>query len=413
MSEALAIAPTRRRAPVGEALAGLLLSLPAGLAFLLMLALPTFATILLAFTDYELGMTGWNWIGLENFAELIDDRGFAVSLRNTLIYVGLVAPLSIALGLGAALLIEAGMRGRAFFRAVFFLPVVSLTVAMAAAWQYLLHPTIGPLNAALRALGVASPPFWLSSSDWVLLSLSAIGIWENLGYNMVLFLAGLTAIPRELHQAAEVDGARAPLDRFLLVTWPPIVPGLLQRIEHEARMCRARRAPADDAPRIGIDDEGDVDEAGPGRHIGEVRHPQRIRARCLELAIDVVLRTRGRLVADRGSDRLAADDALQTHGLHQARHCALGNRVAFAQQLAPDLAHAIDAEVLLEHPRYLRHQRGIAPGPRTLPGRVAAAGGMRVVGGWGDRQQLADRLDPMCLAMIVDEGDHGLNRHRG
>lgn len=227
MSDALALAPVRRRAPVGEALAGLLLSLPAGLAFLLMLALPTCATILLAFTDYELGMPGWNWIGLENFAEMLGDRGFAVSLRNTIIYVGLVAPLSIALGLGAALLIEAGLRGRAFFRAVFFLPVVSLTVAMAAAWQYLLHPTIGPLNAALRSLGMASPPFWLSSSDWVLLSLSAIGIWENLGYNMVLFLAGLTAIPRELHQAAEVDGAQAPLDRFLLVTWPLLGPTTL------------------------------------------------------------------------------------------------------------------------------------------------------------------------------------------
>jgi multiple sugar transport system permease protein len=227
LSEAVLARPLSTRAPVGEALAGLLLSLPAGLAFLLMLALPTFATILLAFTDYELGTPGWHWVGFENFAELLDDRGFAVSLRNTIIYVGLVAPISIALGLGAALLIEAGLRGRASFRAVFFLPVVSLTVAMAAAWQYLLHPTIGPLNAVLREVGVASPPFWLSSSDWVLLSLSAIGIWENLGYNMVLFLAGLTAIPRELYQAAEVDGAKAPLDRFLLVTWPLLGPTTL------------------------------------------------------------------------------------------------------------------------------------------------------------------------------------------
>ena len=226
MSEAVLARPIAR-APVGEALAGLLLSLPAGLAFLLMLALPTFATILLAFTDYELGMPGWNWIGFENFVELAEDRGFAVSLRNTIIYVGLVAPISIALGLGAALLIEAGIRGRALFRAVFFLPVVSLTVAMAAAWQYLLHPTIGPLNAVLRQIGVESPPFWLSSSDWVLLSLSAIGIWENLGYNMVLFMAGLTAIPRELYQAAEVDGAKAGLDRFSLVTWPLLGPTTL------------------------------------------------------------------------------------------------------------------------------------------------------------------------------------------
>jgi multiple sugar transport system permease protein len=215
------------RAPVGEALAGLLLTLPAALAYLLMLLLPTIATILLAFTDYELGLPGFAWIGLGNFEELLEDRGFTIALRNTVVYVGLVAPLSILLGLGAALLIEAGIRGRALFRAIFFLPVVSLTVAMAAAWQYLLHPTIGPLNAFLRTLGMTAPPFWLSSSDWVLLSLSAIGIWENVGYNMVLFLAGLTAIPRELQQAAEVDGARGWLARFRLVTWPLLGPTTL------------------------------------------------------------------------------------------------------------------------------------------------------------------------------------------
>lgn len=229
MSEAIAgrIAARPARAPVGEALAGLLLTVPAGLAYLLMLLLPTAATIMLAFTDYELGLPGWNWIGLGNFEELLEDRGFAIALRNTIIYVGLVAPLSIILGLACALLIEAGIRGRATFRAVFFLPVVSLTVAMAAAWQYLLHPTIGPLNAFLRMMGMEAPPFWLSSSDWVLLALSAIGIWENIGYNMVLFLAGLTAIPRELYHAAEVDGAKGWLDRFRLVTWPLLGPTTL------------------------------------------------------------------------------------------------------------------------------------------------------------------------------------------
>jgi multiple sugar transport system permease protein len=226
LSEAIAV-PARRAAPVGEALAGLLLTAPAAVAYALMLLLPTLAAVALAFTDYELGMPGFAWIGLGNFTELLGDRGFTVSLRNTVIYVGIVTPLSIALGLGAALLIEAGSRGRGLFRAVFFLPVVSLTVAMAAAWQYLLHPTIGPLNAALRRLGIVEPPFWLSSSDWVLASLAAIGVWENLGYTMVLFLAGLTAIPRELYAAAEMDGARRAFDRFRLVTWPLLGPTTL------------------------------------------------------------------------------------------------------------------------------------------------------------------------------------------
>jgi multiple sugar transport system permease protein len=99
-------------------------------------------------------------------------------------------------------------------------------VAMATAWQYLLHPTIGPVNNALRAIGIAGPN-WLGSSDWVLTSLGAIAIWENVGFNMVLILAGLTAIPRELYAAAEVDGATSPWERFRLVTWPLLGPTML------------------------------------------------------------------------------------------------------------------------------------------------------------------------------------------
>lgn len=215
-----------RRASMGEALAAWALTLPAAIAYVLMLLLPTLATVMLAFTDFELGIDGFQWIGLDNFAELFSDRGFMQSLRNTIIYVGLVTPGSIIGALVLALLIEAGTRGRTLFRAVFFLPVVSLTVAMAAAWQYLLHPTIGPLNAMLREIGLNGPA-WLSSSDTVLLSLAAIGIWENLGFNLVLFLAGLTAIPRELYSAAEVDGVPSAWERFRLVTWPMLGPTTL------------------------------------------------------------------------------------------------------------------------------------------------------------------------------------------
>jgi multiple sugar transport system permease protein len=224
LSEAALHQPARPT--LGEAATAWLLSAPAIIAYLLMLLLPTVATVALAFSDYELGATTFAWIGFENFSELLRDRSFMTSLRNTIIYVCLVTPGSIAGALALAVLIEAGTRGRTFFRAVFFLPVVSLTVAMAAAWQYLLHPTIGPLNAMLRTAGMAGPE-WLSSSSTVLLSLAAIGIWENLGFNLVLFLAGLTAIPRELYAAAEVDGARHAWQRFRLVTWPMLGPTTL------------------------------------------------------------------------------------------------------------------------------------------------------------------------------------------
>lgn len=226
MSETLTGPLRRQRRPVGEALAGIMLTLPAAISYFLLLLLPTLAAIMLAFTDYELGAPAIGWIGGENFVELLDDLGFRQSLRNTMVYTAIVVPFSIIGALALALMIEALTRGKALFRAVFFLPVVSLPVAMATAWQYLLHPTIGPLNALLREIGVNGPA-WLTSSDTVLVSLAVIGIWEAIGFNLVLFLAGLTAIPRELRQAAEVDGVASAWERFRLITWPLLGPTTL------------------------------------------------------------------------------------------------------------------------------------------------------------------------------------------
>jgi multiple sugar transport system permease protein len=223
----MAIGTAGRRAGFsGEAIAGWLLSLPAIGAYLVLLLIPTLMVAALSLTDFELGLPGANFVGLDNYAELLRDRGFAKSVGNTVRFVAFVTPLSILAGLLLALAIEAGARGRAFFRAVFFLPVVSMIVAMATAWQYLLHPTIGPVNAVLRDLGLGTPN-WLGSSDWVLTSLGMIAVWENAGFNMVLIMAGLTAIPRELYAAAEIDGAKTAWERFRLVTWPLLGPSML------------------------------------------------------------------------------------------------------------------------------------------------------------------------------------------
>ncbi len=233
MSELAAPAP---RWIGAEAAAGLMLSGPAVAALVVLLLLPTASLLAVSLTDMELGGPPLRWVGLANYAELLTDPTFRVALRNTLVYVGVVLPLSVGLGLGIALLIEGGARGRTLFRAVFFLPVVSLLVAMATAWEYLLHPTIGPLNQVLRLLGFA-PVNWLGSSDWVLTSLCMIGVWENLGYVVVLFLAGLTAIPPELRAAAETDGARSAWDRFVLVTWPMLGPTTLFVVTVTAIRC--------------------------------------------------------------------------------------------------------------------------------------------------------------------------------
>jgi len=192
------------------------LASPAIFLTVLLILLPTAAVIFWSFTNFELGYDGFEFIGFDNYAELFRDRTFLISLKNTAVYTAIVAPASVFLGLGVALLIESEVRGKSFFRTVYFLPVASLLVAMATVWQYLLHPTLGPVNAILGMIGITGPN-WLGSSDTVL----------TVGFNMVLFLAGLTAIPRELYSAAEVDGVKSSWERFRLVTWPLLGPTTL------------------------------------------------------------------------------------------------------------------------------------------------------------------------------------------
>ena len=199
------------------------LAAPAVVLMALMLVGPTLAVVALAFTDYQLGAQSLEWIGLGNFRDLANDRTFWKSLSNTLLYAAIVVPGSVALGLGAALLIESGTSLRAFYRAVFFIPVMSTLIAMAIAWEFMLHPGFGLVNLALKSVGIAGPN-WLRTEGLALYVLAVIGIWQQFGFNMVLFLAGLVSIPRLLYEAAAMDGASSPWERFRLVTWPMLGP---------------------------------------------------------------------------------------------------------------------------------------------------------------------------------------------
>lgn len=220
-------APTQQQiAARRESRTAWLLAAPAITLMMLFIIVPALSVIVLGFTDFELGYSDFRFVGLENYAELFSDRTFRKSLWNTVVYTAIVTPFSIFIGLGIAMLIEAEPRARAFFRTVYFLPVASLLVAMATVWQYMLHPSIGPVNMLLAFFGIAGPN-WLGSSSTVLPSLAIIGIWQSVGFNMVLFLAGLTAIPRDLYAAAEMDGVRSGFERFRLVTWPMLGPTTL------------------------------------------------------------------------------------------------------------------------------------------------------------------------------------------
>lgn len=204
-------------------LTGWLLSLPSLFLMGVLLIGPVIVVVLLSFTDWTLGDEGYAWIGSENYREMLGEETFWKALINTFIYVGIVVPSSVALGLGAALLIESLAFGKGLWRSVYFLPVMSTLIAMAIVWEFLLHPKFGMLSLALGWLGIDSP-FWLTTAETALPALCVIAIWQAVGFNMVLFMAGLTSIPRDLYDALEMDGARTAWDRFWTVTWPLLSP---------------------------------------------------------------------------------------------------------------------------------------------------------------------------------------------
>lgn len=201
----------------------LLLTAPALALMAVFLIGPLLAVIALSFTNYQLGAPSLSFVGIANYIEMTEDETVRISLANTLIYVGVVVPVSVALGLGAALLIEADSSLRGFYRASYFLPVMATLIAMAIVWEFMLDARFGAVNMALKAIGLG--PFdFLHDRKLVLFTLCGIGVWQSVGFNMVLFMAGLTAVPRELYEAAAVDGAGRGLERFKLVTWPMLGP---------------------------------------------------------------------------------------------------------------------------------------------------------------------------------------------
>jgi len=196
---------------------------PAVTLMLAMLLGPLAGVIALSFTDYQLGAPHFSWIGLANYHDLFADRVFWIALRNTLTYVVIVVPGAVIAGLAIALLIQSGTSLRSFYRTIYFLPVMATLIAMAVVWEFMLHPQFGLVNGLLRSAGL--PAFaWLQDRSTALYALCAIGIWQAVGFNMVLFLAGLVSIPKQLYEAAEIDGASSGWARFRLVTWPMLGP---------------------------------------------------------------------------------------------------------------------------------------------------------------------------------------------
>ncbi|WP_345801381.1 sugar ABC transporter permease [Microbacterium sp. AZCO] len=216
--------PRRRRSKLAlrNTLIGWSFILPNFLGFALLTLVPVVTLFYMSFTNWNVFGKA-DWIGLANFQRLLGDGSFRISVVNTLYYSVMHIPLTIVVSLGLALLLNNKLRGIAFFRTAAFFPYITSIVAIAVVWNLLFSPDYGPINQILRFIGVDNPPGWLTSAQWAMPAVVIVSTWRDMGYYMILFLAGLQTVPRELHEAARVDGANV-FQRFFNVTLPCLRP---------------------------------------------------------------------------------------------------------------------------------------------------------------------------------------------
>ncbi|GGK95328.1 ABC transporter permease [Sphaerisporangium melleum] len=196
--------------------------LPNFLGFALFTLIPMLAAFALAFLKWD-SYNSPEWVGAANFRRLLSDENFYVALRNTFAYAGGHIPLTLVAALGLAVALDRKLRGVQFFRTAAFFPYITSLVAVAVVWNMLFNPTAGPVNQFLHALGVDDPPRWVASTDWAMPAVIVTSVWRDMGYYMVLFLAGLQTIPKEYYEAARVDGANT-WQRFWKITLPCLRP---------------------------------------------------------------------------------------------------------------------------------------------------------------------------------------------
>jgi len=187
-------------------------------AFLIM---PMFGTVWVSFNAWDL-LSPAKWVGIQNFVDLFHDPKFFHSLRNTFIFVLGYLPLVYIMGLCAAVALNKKFRGNTIFRAMYFLPTITSWVVVALLWKWILNPSGGLVNSFLHIFGIDGPGWWTSKS-WAMISVIIPSAWKDLGYVMLILLAGLQAIPEDLKEAAAIDGANKR-QVFWKITFPLLTP---------------------------------------------------------------------------------------------------------------------------------------------------------------------------------------------
>jgi len=207
-----------------ENLAGYLFVSPMMIGLLVLTIIPTIITFILSFTEWSFiaDLDRMKFVGFRNFTKLLDDPVFTTSFKNNL-FLLLVVPVQIMIALVFAVIIDKYVYFKSLFKIVFFMPYISSIVAVAIVFQLLFQPSYGPINQALRAIGVADPPKWLADLHYALPSVMLILVWVGIGFCLVIYMAALQAIPKDLYESAEIDGAGAST-KFWRITFPLVSP---------------------------------------------------------------------------------------------------------------------------------------------------------------------------------------------
>lgn len=205
-----------------QTVTGYLFVLPVTIAFLLFTFYPLLYSFRLSLTDWNGINPTYNNVGISNYLSLIEDVEFHDSFLITVYYTVGHVPLTMAAGLIMALILNEPIRGRSFFRTLFYTPNITPFVAVSIIWLYILNPDWGLLNQFLNLFGIPGPN-WLGSRAWVMPAIIIFSVWRGMGYHMIIFLAGLQSIPEELYEAAKIDGANR-WQLFRSITWPLLTP---------------------------------------------------------------------------------------------------------------------------------------------------------------------------------------------
>lgn len=211
-----------------EAAVGWLFLAPEAIGIITLAIFPLIFSLFLSFTNWNLvgGFAEMKWVGFDNFTRLIDDSKFLKALQNNIFFTAITVPVGLIIAMIMAVIIHTKVYAKDLFKILFFIPYICSTVAVAAVWAALYHPSSGPINRFLMELGMANPPKWLVDSHYAIIAIMVIAIWQALGYQMIIFLAGLTQISEELYESAEIDGASS-IQQFKSITLPLLAPTTL------------------------------------------------------------------------------------------------------------------------------------------------------------------------------------------